>query len=166
MAAEETAYVTQLYEVIAEHLGLNVKAVADFAQNQQMQRIFDRSRITQFDPKPSSWRFYNRHSRERPLPQRSGRQEMTDVGSSEDSTWSVLILNDDYTPMEFVVDAIEQFFDMDRESAMHLMLRIHNEGIAECGAYSHEIAAAKATQVVAFAREHQHPLQCVIERKR
>jgi ATP-dependent Clp protease adaptor protein ClpS len=91
---------------------------------------------------------------------------MTDLGSSEGSTWSVLILNDDYTPMEFVVNAIEQFFDMDHESAMHLMLRIHNEGIAECGAYSHEIATAKATQVVAFAREHRHPLQCVIERKR
>jgi ATP-dependent Clp protease adaptor protein ClpS len=88
------------------------------------------------------------------------------LGSSEDSTWSVLILNDDYTPMEFVVNAIEQFFDMDHESAMHLMLRIHNEGIAECGAYSHEIATAKATQVVALAREHRHPLQCVIERKR
>jgi len=91
---------------------------------------------------------------------------MTDLGSSEDSTWSVLILNDDYTPMEFVVSAVEQFFDMDHESAMHLMLRVHNEGIAECGTYSHEIAKAKATQVVAFAREHRHPLQCVIERKR
>jgi ATP-dependent Clp protease adaptor protein ClpS len=55
---------------------------------------------------------------------------------------------------------------MDRESAMHLMLRVHNEGIAECGTYSYEIAKAKATQVVAFAREHRHPLQCVIERKR
>ena len=91
---------------------------------------------------------------------------MTDLGSSEDSTWSVLILNDDYTPMEFVVDAIEQFFDMDHESAMHLMLRVHNEGIAECGTCSHEIAKAKATQVVAFVREHRHPIQCVIERKR
>jgi hypothetical protein len=68
--------------------------------------------------------------------------------------------------MKFVVDAIEQFFDMDRESAMRLMLRVHNEGIAECGTYSHEIAKAKATQVIAFAREHRHPLQCVIERKR
>jgi ATP-dependent Clp protease adaptor protein ClpS len=91
---------------------------------------------------------------------------MTDFGSSECSTWSVLLLNDDYTPMEFVVNAIEQFFDMDRKSAMRLMLRVHNEGIAECGTYSHEIANAKATQVVAVAREHRHPLQCVIERKR
>jgi len=91
---------------------------------------------------------------------------MTDLGSSEDSTWSVLILNDDDTPMEFVVNAIEQFFDMDRESAMRLMLRVHHEGIAECGTYSHEVAMAKAMQVVAFAREHGHPLRCVFERKR
>jgi ATP-dependent Clp protease adaptor protein ClpS len=99
-------------------------------------------------------------------PTRSGRQEMTDLGSSEDSTWSVLILNDDDTPMEFVVNAIEQFFDMDRESAIRLMLCIHSEGTAECGTYSHEIAKAKAMQVVAFSRKHQHPLQCVVERKR
>jgi ATP-dependent Clp protease adaptor protein ClpS len=91
---------------------------------------------------------------------------MTDLSSSEDSTWSVLLLNDDYTPMDFVVDAIEEFFDMDRKTAMRLMLRVHNEGIAECGTYSYEIAKAKATQVVAFAREHRHPLECVIERKR
>jgi ATP-dependent Clp protease adaptor protein ClpS len=91
---------------------------------------------------------------------------MADLSSSEDSTWSVLLLNDDHTPMDFVVDAIEEFFDMDRKTAMRLMLRVHHEGIAECGTYSHEIAKAKATQVVALAREHRHPLQCVIERKR
>jgi ATP-dependent Clp protease adaptor protein ClpS len=90
---------------------------------------------------------------------------MTELDFSEDPTWSVLILNDDYTPMEFVVNAVERFFDMDRERAMPLMLRIHNEGIAECGTYSHEMAKAKGSQVVAFAREHRHPLQCVIERK-
>ena len=90
---------------------------------------------------------------------------MTDLRSSEDSNWSVLILNDDHTPMEFVVFAIEQFFDTDRERAMRLMLRIHKEGIAECGTYSFEIAKATAARVVALAREHGHPLQCVIERK-
>ena len=90
---------------------------------------------------------------------------MTDLGSSAKSTWSVLLLNDDYTPMEFVVSAIEEFFDMDRETATRLMLRVHHEGTAECGTYSHEIAKAKAMQLVAFAREHRHPLQCVIERK-
>jgi ATP-dependent Clp protease adaptor protein ClpS len=87
------------------------------------------------------------------------------MGSAEDVKWSVLLLNDDITPMEFVVDVIEQFFDMDRESAMHLMLRVHYEGIGECGAYSQEMAKAKADQVMDFAREHRHPLQCVVERK-
>jgi ATP-dependent Clp protease adapter protein ClpS len=69
-------------------------------------------------------------------------------------------------PMDFVVDAIEKFFDMDIESARRLMLRVHNDGIAECGAYSHEMAKTKAALVIALAREHRHPLQCVIERKR
>ncbi len=91
---------------------------------------------------------------------------MTDLGSSEDSTWNVLILNDDYTPMDFVVYVFEEFFDMDHESAIGLMLRIHNEGAAECGTYSYETAKAKAMQVVDLAREYRHPLQCVIERKR
>ena len=91
---------------------------------------------------------------------------MTDLGSADGATWSVLLLNDDYTPKDFVVDAIEQFFDMDHESAIHLMYLAHNEGVAECGIYPYEIAKAKATQVVDFARENRHPLQCVVERKR
>jgi ATP-dependent Clp protease adaptor protein ClpS len=91
---------------------------------------------------------------------------MTDVDDSEGSTWSVLLLNDEHTPMDFVVDVVEQFFDMDREHARQLMLRVHNDGTAECGSYPYEMAKAKATQVVDFARKHRHPLQCVIERKR
>jgi ATP-dependent Clp protease adaptor protein ClpS len=91
---------------------------------------------------------------------------MADSGSSEGSTWTVLLLNDDHTPMEFVVHVIEQFFDMDRDRARQLMLRVHHEGVAECGIYPHEIAQAKAAEVVDFAREHRHPLKCVIERKR
>jgi ATP-dependent Clp protease adaptor protein ClpS len=91
---------------------------------------------------------------------------MTDDGSAEGSTWSVSLLNDNHTPMDFVVDVIEKVFDVDFESAKHLMLRAHNEGAAECGIYPYEVAKAKATQVTDFAREHQHPLQAVIERKR
>jgi ATP-dependent Clp protease adaptor protein ClpS len=91
---------------------------------------------------------------------------MTDHGSAEDSTWSVSLLNDDHTPMDFVVDVIEKVFNIDLESARHLMLRVHNEGAAECGIYPYEVAKAKARQVADFAREHQHPLQVVIERKR
>jgi ATP-dependent Clp protease adaptor protein ClpS len=91
---------------------------------------------------------------------------MTDIDSSEGAAWRVLLLNDDATPMEFVVSVIERFFDMDHERATQLMLRVHHEGIAECGIYPRDVAEAKATQVVAFAREHRHPLQCVIELKR
>jgi ATP-dependent Clp protease adaptor protein ClpS len=87
------------------------------------------------------------------------------MGAAEDAKWSVLLLNDDITPMDFVVDVIEQVFDMDIESARHLMLRVHNEGIGDCGAYSQEIAKAKAAQVMDLAREHRHPLQCVVQRK-
>jgi ATP-dependent Clp protease adapter protein ClpS len=74
--------------------------------------------------------------------------------SAEGLIWRVLLLNDDHTPIDFVVDVIEEVFDMDRESAMHLMLRVHNEGVAECGIYPYEIAKVKAAQVMDFAREH------------
>jgi ATP-dependent Clp protease adaptor protein ClpS len=84
---------------------------------------------------------------------------------SQDEQWTVLLLNDDITPMEFVVDVIKQFFDMDRVSAMRLMLRIHNEGIGECGTYSREMAKAKVDQITDFVRKHEHPLQCVVQRK-
>ena len=83
------------------------------------------------------------------------------MNAAEDRIWSVLILNDDITPMDFVVDVIEPIFDMDLESTRRLMLRGHNEGTDECGTYSHKIAKAKAMQMVAFA-ENAHPLQCVI----
>jgi ATP-dependent Clp protease adapter protein ClpS len=66
---------------------------------------------------------------------------MTDHGSAEDSTWSVSLLNDDDTPMDFVVEVIEKVFDIDLESARHLMLRVHNEGAAECGIYPYEVAS-------------------------
>jgi ATP-dependent Clp protease adaptor protein ClpS len=84
---------------------------------------------------------------------------------NKEAEWSVLLLNDDVTPMDFVVDVILQVFDSDFEDAKRLMFRIHNEGIAECGAYSQEIANAKAKQVVSLSRDHRHPLQCVVERK-
>lgn len=84
---------------------------------------------------------------------------------AEDAKWRVLLLNDDITPMEFVVYVIEQVFYMDRETATHLMLHVHYAGIGECGVYPQEIAKAKADQVMELAHEHRHPLQCVIERK-
>ena len=81
------------------------------------------------------------------------------------SLYRVLILNDDYTPMEFVVHVLEKFFQKDAEAATEIMLHVHNHGIGECGVFTYEIAETKVTQVMDFARKHQHPLQCVMEKK-
>ena len=81
------------------------------------------------------------------------------------SLYRVLILNDDYTPMEFVVHVLERFFQKDAEAATTIMLHVHHHGIGECGVYTYEIAETKVTQVMDFARKHQHPLQCVMEKK-
>ena len=79
--------------------------------------------------------------------------------------YRVLILNDDYTPMEFVVHVIERFFNKDVETATKIMLHVHQHGIGECGVFTYEVAETKVTQVMDFARKHQHPLQCVMEKK-
>src|SRR4051812_29754756 len=79
--------------------------------------------------------------------------------------YRVLLLNGDYTPMEFVVHILERFFNKDREAATRIMLHVHNHGIGECGVYTYEVAETKVTQVMDFARKHQHPLQCVMEKK-
>jgi ATP-dependent Clp protease adaptor protein ClpS len=81
------------------------------------------------------------------------------------SFYRVLLLNDDYTPMEFVVHVLERFFNKDREAATRIMLHVHHHGIGECGVYTYEVAETKVTQVMDFARKHQHPLQCVMEKK-
>jgi ATP-dependent Clp protease adaptor protein ClpS len=80
--------------------------------------------------------------------------------------YKVLLLNDDFTPMEFVVDVLERFFGMDREKATTVMLKVHNDGVGLAGIYPRDIAETKVNQVVEFAREHQHPLQCVMEENR
>jgi ATP-dependent Clp protease adaptor protein ClpS len=79
--------------------------------------------------------------------------------------YRVLILNDDYTPMEFVVHVLEKFFQKDVEAATKIMLHVHHHGIGECGVFTYEIAETKVTQVMDFARKHQHPLQCVMEKQ-
>ncbi len=81
------------------------------------------------------------------------------------SLYRVLILNDDYTPMEFVVHVLERFFSKDNEAATRIMLHVHHHGLGECGVYTYEVAETKVTQVMDFARKHQHPLQCVMEKK-
>jgi ATP-dependent Clp protease adaptor protein ClpS len=81
------------------------------------------------------------------------------------SMYRVLLLNDDYTPMEFVVDVLQRFFNKDHDSATRIMLHVHHHGIGECGVFTYEVAETKVTQVMDFARKHQHPLQCVMEKK-
>ena len=76
------------------------------------------------------------------------------------SMYRVVLLNDDYTPMEFVVDVLERFFNKNREQATQIMLQVHTKGSGVCGVYPLEIAETKVGQVVAFATEHGHPLQC------
>ena len=77
--------------------------------------------------------------------------------------FKVVLLNDDYTPMEFVVEVLELFFLMNREQATQVMLTVHTQGKGVCGVYTRDIAETKAAQVNQYAREHQHPLLCEIE---
>jgi len=81
------------------------------------------------------------------------------------SLYRVLLLNDDYTPMEFVVLVLERFFQKGREEATRIMLHVHQHGVGECGTFTYEVAETKVTQVMDFARKHQHPLQCVMEKR-
>jgi len=77
--------------------------------------------------------------------------------------FKVILLNDDYTPMEFVVVVLQTFFGLTREAATQVMLKVHREGMGVCGVYPKDIATTKVEQVAAYARKHQHPLQCVME---
>jgi ATP-dependent Clp protease adaptor protein ClpS len=79
--------------------------------------------------------------------------------------YRVLLLNDDYTPMEFVVHVLERFFNKSREAATEIMLHVHHRGVGVCGVYTYEVAETKVTQTIDFARRHQHPLQCTMEKE-
>ena len=81
------------------------------------------------------------------------------------SQYRVLLLNDDYTPMEFVVLVLQEIFNKSREDAMRIMLHVHNHGVGECGIYPFEVAETKVTRVMDTARKNQHPLQCVMEKQ-
>ncbi len=81
------------------------------------------------------------------------------------SLYRVLVLNDDYTPMEFVVYVLENFFNKSREDATHIMLHVHQTGVGVCGIYSYEIAETKVALVLDLARRNQHPLQCTMEKE-
>jgi len=80
------------------------------------------------------------------------------------SMYKVLMLNDDYTPMEFVVHVLERFFNKGREEATRIMLNVHQKGVGVCGVYTYEVAETKVNQVMDLARQQQHPLQCTIEK--
>jgi ATP-dependent Clp protease adaptor protein ClpS len=77
--------------------------------------------------------------------------------------YTVVLLNDDFTPMEFVILVLQKFFSMDRERATQIMLKVHMEGRGVCGIYPRDVAATKVDQVTTFARDNQHPLACVME---
>jgi ATP-dependent Clp protease adaptor protein ClpS len=80
------------------------------------------------------------------------------------SQYKVLMLNDDYTPMEFVVMVLKRFFGMDLEQATRVMLHVHQRGVGVCGIFPYEVAETKVNQVMDFARQNQHPLQCTLEK--
>jgi ATP-dependent Clp protease adaptor protein ClpS len=81
------------------------------------------------------------------------------------SMYKVLLLNDDYTPMEFVVHVLERFFGLNNAQAVEIMLTVHRKGVAVVGVFSYEIAETKVTQVMEYARRNQHPLQCTMEKE-
>ena len=79
--------------------------------------------------------------------------------------YRVLLLNDDYTPMEFVISILQTFFNKNPEEATQIMLHVHHNGVGECGVFTYEIAETKVAQVMDHARKNQHPLQCIMEKK-
>ncbi len=89
----------------------------------------------------------------------------TKTKTKKPSMYKVLMLNDDYTPMEFVVQVLERFFGKPHEEATHIMLHVHRRGVGLCGVFTYEVAETKVTQVVDYARQHQHPLQCTLEKE-
>ena len=80
------------------------------------------------------------------------------------SMYKVLMLNDDYTPMEFVVHVLERFFNKGQEDATQIMLHVHQRGVGVCGVFTYEVAETKVNSVMDFARKHRHPLQCTLEK--
>ncbi len=88
----------------------------------------------------------------------------TRAKTKKPNPYKVLILNDDYTPMEFVVLVLKRFFNMDIDEATRVMLHVHQKGVGVCGTFSYEVAETKVTQVMDFARKNEHPLQCTLEK--
>lgn len=100
-------------------------------------------------------------------PRDSGTDIVTETKpkTKKPSLYKVLLLNDDYTPMEFVVYILERFFNMSREDATRVMLHVHQKGVGVCGVYTFEVAETKVAQVMNFSRQNEHPLQCTMEKE-
>ncbi len=86
------------------------------------------------------------------------------VRAKKPSLYKVIMLNDDYTPMEFVIMVLERFFNKNQDEATQIMLHVHQKGVGVCGVFTYEVAETKVTQVMDAAKEHQHPLQCTLEK--
>jgi ATP-dependent Clp protease adaptor protein ClpS len=89
----------------------------------------------------------------------------TRAKTKKPNLYKVLLLNDDYTPMEFVVHVLERFFNKGRDEATQIMLHVHQKGVGICGVFTYEVAETKVTQVMDFSRQHEHPLQCTMEKE-
>ena len=102
---------------------------------------------------------------DRDLNERGDLATQTRTRTERPSLYKVLLLNDDYTPMEFVVHVLERFFRKSREEATHIMLHVHQKGVGICGVFTFDVAETKVMQVIDFARQNQHPLQCTMEKE-
>jgi ATP-dependent Clp protease adaptor protein ClpS len=96
---------------------------------------------------------------------KSGTATLTKPKTKKPSMYKVLMLNDDYTPMEFVVHVLERFFNKNREEATRIMLHVHQRGVGVCGVFTYEVAETKVQQTMDLARKNQHPLQCTLEKE-
>jgi ATP-dependent Clp protease adaptor protein ClpS len=96
---------------------------------------------------------------------RGGIVTKTEPKTKRPSLYKVLLLNDDYTPMDFVVYILERFFNKQTDEAHRIMMHVHQKGVGVCGVYTYEVAETKVAQVMNFSRQHQHPLQCTMEKE-
>ncbi|WP_192895640.1 ATP-dependent Clp protease adapter ClpS [Arsenicitalea aurantiaca] len=125
------------------------------------ERSFDRVRHTRLGPDEGDGRGGDGDKSKN----ETGTVTKTRPKTKRPSLYRVLLLNDDYTPMEFVVLVLQDVFNKSREDAMRIMLHVHHKGVGECGVYPFEVAETKVTRVMDSARKNQHPLQCVMEKQ-
>lgn len=141
------------------------------AFKEQLQHYLIDMHIEQYDAallKPSSIRMSDDdedNSSDDNSEKETGVATRTKTRTKKPSLYRVLLLNDDYTPMEFVVYVLERYFNKNREEATQVMLHVHNHGVGLCGVFTFEVAETKVTQVLDLARRNEHPLQCTMEKE-